>query len=366
MDAAHSTMDSSLPMMGANSRSGLDSIELRQMVRGMEACLRTLSGASILLTGATGWFGVWLLEALCAADDMLRLGIRITAVSRDPERFTARFPRFGDDPRIRWIKTDIRQLEPLFGGFSHVIHAATDTSLQSERDAPGQLFDTIVQGAHRAITAAGTQCKGFLLLSSGAVYGPARENCERFVERAPGESDPSSLKDAYARGKNVAEQICAAAADNGLPVRIARCFAFVGPHMPFDKHFAIGNFIADAVEGRVIRVKSDGRPLRSYLYMTDLVRALVAILAGGAGVKPYNVGSDAALTIEQLARCVDRVAGGRGVTIEGVPSDPRDRYIPDTTRLRVELGCAPEIALDTAVARTAAWYRAQKNKSMPS
>ena len=359
-------MDSSLPTASENSRSGLDSIDVRRMVWGMEARLRTLSDASILLTGATGWFGVWLLEALCAADDMLRLGIRITAVSRSPEGFTARFPRFGDDPRIKWIKTDVRQLEPVFGGFSHVIHAAADTSLQSERDASRRLFDTIVEGTHRAIAAAGIRCKGFLLLSSGAVYGPATENCERFVEGPPGESDASSLKDAYARGKNAAEQICATAADRGLPVRIARCFAFVGPHMPFDKHFAIGNFISDAVEGRVIRVKSDGRPLRSYLYMTDLVRALIAILANGAGAKPYNVGSDASLTIEELARCVDRVAGGRGVTIEGALSDPRDRYVPDTTRLRVELGCAPEIALDTAIARTAAWYRAQKNKSMPS
>jgi nucleoside-diphosphate-sugar epimerase len=366
MDAALSPMDPSLPTASAISRSGLDSIELSRLIWTTEVRLRTLSGASILITGATGWFGVWLLETLCAADDMLQLGIRITAVSRNPERFTARFPGFAGDRRINWIKTDIRELKPVFGGFSHVIHAAADTSMDSDRDAPQRFFETILEGARRALAAAETRCKSFLLLSSGAVYGPAQPNCERFVESAPGEFDPSSLKNVYARGKHAAEQIGVIAADMGVPVRIARCFAFVGPHMPFDKHFAIGNFIADAVGGRPIRVKSDGRPLRSYLYMTDLVRALIAILADGASAKPYNVGSDTAVTIEQLALCVDRVAGGRGVIIEGAVSDPSDRYIPDTTRLRVELGCVPEIALDTAVARTAGWYRAQINMVMPS
>src|SRR5471030_3121517 len=101
--------------------------------------------------------------------------------------------------------------------------------------------------------------------------------------------------------------------------------------MPFDKHFAIGNFIADAVEGRQICVKSDGRPLRSYLYMSDLVQALITILVDGAIARPYNVGSDRAITIEELAHCVNRVAGGGGVLIEGAPSDPLDRYVPDMT-----------------------------------
>jgi nucleoside-diphosphate-sugar epimerase len=366
IDGFPSAMEARVPAAGATSSAGLDSIELSRMVWAMEARLRSLSDASILITGATGWFGVWLLDTLCAANKLLKLGMQITAVSRHPERFTERFPGFAENPRINWIKTDIRQLEPVSTGFSHVIHGAADTSPGSDREAPLRVFETIVEGTHRAIAAAGTGCKSFLLLSSGAVYGPAKPQCERFIECAPGEGEPPFLKDAYAKGKHAAEGIAANAADVGLPVRIARCFAFVGPHMPFDKHFAIGNFIADSVCGRPIRVKSDGRPLRSYLYMTDLIHALIAILANGNDARPYNVGSDTAVTIEQLAHCVDRVVGGRGVIIEGAVSDPKDRYIPDTTRLNKELGCMPDIELETAIARTAAWYRAQLNKSMPS
>jgi dTDP-glucose 4,6-dehydratase len=334
------------------------------LVQTTERQLRKLSGASILITGATGWFGIWLLEALCAADDSLQLGIRITAVSRRPDAFITRFPKFTEEPRIRWIKADVRQLEAHASGFSHVIHAAAETSIGNTPAEARRLFETIVDGTRRAIDAAGKSCKSFLFLSSGAIYGPARTNRGSFSELTSGGPDPSLPKSAYAEGKRAAEQICTIAAGMGSPVRIARCFAFVGPHMPFDKHFAIGNFIADAVCGRVIRIKSDGRATRSYLYMTDLIRALICILVDGTVARTYNVGSDESVTIAQLARRVDRIVGGNGVLIEGLVGHKPDRYLPDTTRLRTELGCLPEVSLDTAVARTAAWYRAQSDQSM--
>jgi dTDP-glucose 4,6-dehydratase len=343
----------------------LDDGELRQWIASNEALLGRFADASILITGATGWFGVWLLDVLCMADDALDLGIRIVAVSRNPKRFLHRFSRFAGDPRIRWFEADVRNLEVVLGGFSHIIHAATDTSAAAP-DAWLNMFETIVDGTRRLIAAAGPECKSVLLLSSGAIYGPARVGTARFVESDPAGPDPTLVRNTYAEGKRAAEQLGAIAASRGVPVRIARCFAFVGPHMPFDKHFAIGNFIADAVHGHPIRVTSDGRPQRSYLYMTDLIRALLVILSRGAIGTAYNVGSDVAITIEQLANCVDRVVGGCGVVVEGAISDPADRYVPDTTRLRVSLECDPEVALETAISRTAAWYRAQINESMSS
>jgi dTDP-glucose 4,6-dehydratase len=179
-------------------------------------------------------------------------------------------------------------------------------------------------------------------------------------------ANPSHARNNYAEGKRAAEQLCRIAASVGTPTRIARCFAFVGPHMPLDKHFAIGNFIGDAIAGRRIHVKSDGKPRRSFMYMTDLMRALVAILVDGQVARPYNVGSDVAVTIEELAHCVDRVARGCGVSIDGKASDPADQYIPDITRVSQELFCAPKVTLDAAVARTAAWYRARMRPQLSS
>jgi nucleoside-diphosphate-sugar epimerase len=347
-----------------SSRTGLDYREVRQFVLDSEPLLRQLSAASLLITGSTGWFGTWLLDLLCAADDILVLGLRITAVSRDPSRFLARFPSFAGDSRVAWLKTDIRKLQADAQSFTHIIHAAADTSTSSDAKATQDLFETIVDGTRRALSAVRPECKGFLFLSSGAVYGRAAKG-KRFRESDAGGPNLSSVESAYSDGKKAAEQLCAIAAAEGDPVRIARCFAFVGPHMHFDRHFAIGNFIADAACGRTIVVKSDGRAHRSYLYMTDLIRALLKILCEGQVGAAYNVGSDVAFTIKEIAHCVNRVLGGAGVRIEGAPSDPADRYIPDTTRLRSQLNFVQEVTIESAITRTAAWYRARTPASVP-
>ena len=135
--------------------------------------------------------------------------------------------------------------------------------------------------------------------------------------------------------------------------------------MPFDQHFAIGNFIADAVAGRQVRVRSDGLPLRSYMYMTDLIRALLLILNRGAAGAAYNVGSDIPISIGQLAHTVNRVVGGGGVFIEGKASNQGEHYVPDTHRLQLELKFQPTVDLEEAIARTAAWYRARADISLP-
>jgi nucleoside-diphosphate-sugar epimerase len=347
----------------AISRSGLDWAELRELVKDEEPTFEPLEQASVLITGATGWFGVWLLDSLLAADDILNLGIKVTAVSRDPARFLSRFVQFAADDRIEWIRSDVIQLGSWPGRFTHIIHGAADTGTSRDLISRQGIFDTILLGTRRVIETA-ERCKSVLLLSSGAVYGPCLPGKVSFTEAQSGGPDPSQPKNAYAEGKRAAELIGAIAASKGLPFRIARCFAFVGPHMPFDKHFAIGNFIADAVEGREIHVRSDGRPLRSYLYMTDLVRSLLMILSRGQVGQPYNVGSEQSISIEALAQCVNKVIGGSGVRIDGSPSGWEEHYVPDTTRIQVELGFRQKVDIETAIVRTAAWYRARGNDSL--
>jgi nucleoside-diphosphate-sugar epimerase len=339
------------------SRTGLDPADLPTLVETNAALFRALDGAAVVLTGASGWFGVWLLDVLCAAADRLRLDLRLTAVSRRPEICLRRHPALAAEGRITWLAADVRTLPALPADTSHIIHAATESSSGGAAPPLREQFETIVDGTRRVLDAAGPNCRAFLMVSSGAVYGPARADGRPFIESDPGGPDPASASAVYAEGKRTAELCCTIAAAGGLPAKVARCFAFVGPHMPFDRHFAIGNFIADAARGRPVAVKSDGLSLRSYLYMTDLVAALVTVLVRGGAGRPYNVGSEHAVSIADLARLVDRIVGGRGVSIGGTPSNPRDRYLPDTGRLRTELGFSPQVTLEEAVAKTAAWYR---------
>jgi nucleoside-diphosphate-sugar epimerase len=201
-------------------------------------------------------------------------------------------------------------------------------------------------------------------LSSGAIYGSAAlESNSQITEGTSSGPDLSSVASVYAEGKRAAEMLATVAASHGLPVRVARCFAFVGPHMPFNGHFAIGNFIADTVHGRKIRVLGNGKPVRSYLYTTDLMQALILILCRGVSGKAYNVGSDQAISIEDLAHRVNEVLGGNGVVIEGRDVGACSYYVPDISRLRDGLGFSPQISLDSAIQRTGAWYRAQLERN---
>ncbi|WP_169066978.1 NAD-dependent epimerase/dehydratase family protein [Candidatus Accumulibacter phosphatis] len=311
--------------------------DLDAIIDRAESLFLRLAGERLFVTGGTGFFGRWLLEALTRANDRLHLHLHITVLSRSPEAFSARAPALARHPALSWWRGDVRDFAWPPGSFPLVIHAATAASERLNRAHPREMFDIIVAGTRRILEFAddaGTHA--LLLTSSGAVYGRQPPDLAHVAENYCGAPDQLSTDSAYGEGKRAAEFL---AATSGLPVKIARGFSFVGPFLPLDAHFAAGNFIRDALAGGPIVVRGDGTTLRSYLYAGDLVVWLLKILLDAAKLRPYNVGSDQAIDIATVAFEVADTAGGLSVEILHQPDGtPPARYVPDISRARAELG----------------------------
>jgi dTDP-glucose 4,6-dehydratase len=222
------------------------------------------------------------------------------------------------------------------------------------------MLDTIVRGTERTLEFA-HQCgvEKFLFTSSGAVYGRQPTQLSQVGENYSGGPDPTDPRSAYGEGKRVAEHLCVLHHRRyGLQTKIARCFAFAGPYLPLDAHFAFGNFLHDGLRGGPIRVQGDGTPYRSYLYAADLAVWLWTVLFRGAAAQAYNVGDDRAISIAELAQQVAEHFGTTAkVAREATAGKPVECYVPDVRRARDELGLRTRISLDEAIARTARWHQ---------
>jgi dTDP-glucose 4,6-dehydratase len=210
--------------------------------------------------------------------------------------------------------------------------------------------------------AASVGCKRLLFTSSGAVYGGQPPEMTHLSEAYRGGPDVSDARNAYAESKRLAEVACAAHdLARTAAIVTARGFAFVGPRLPLDIHFAAGNFVRDALERDRIVLEGDGSPYRSYLYAADLAAWLWVLLVSGAAGRAYNVGSEDSRTLRDTATVVGAL-GGKPVEVRRapVPGAPASRYVPSTARARAELGLEQRIPLDDAFRRTIAYYAAAR------
>jgi len=315
-----------------------------------------LTGRRLFVTGGTGFFGQWLVRTLLAMARRFDMQLAVTLLTRSPEGVRQRLPDIAAHPAVTLWPGDVRSFDFPDGPFAYVVHAAATASAALNASAPLAMYDTIVQGTRRVLEfcrRAGT--RRMLFVSSGAVYGKQPSDLSRIPEDYPGSPDPLASGNAYGEGKRAAEFLCATVAGaGGLEIPIARPFAFLGPGLPLGRHFAAGNFLADALAGRPIAILGDGTPYRSYMYPSDLVAWLLAILAQGRSGRAYNVGSDEAITIADLAHRIATAAGGVPVTVAQTPDPdrPAARYVPAIDRARQELGLSLHIGLSEAIART--------------
>lgn len=315
----------------------------------------------VLWTGATGFFGRSLLrhiKAQGAGPSEWQL------ISRDPAAFSLKWPDLAALPQTVWHQGDIMTLnETPRTALTHVGHAAAD-STSAGHLSDLQRFDQILEGTRRILDVAVARgAKRMLFISSGGVYGRQSSALLAIPEEYLGMPDPLNSANVYSVAKRAAEHLCALYAENyGLEIVIARCFAFVGEDLPLDVHFAIGNFIRDALWSDEIVVSGDGTPMRSYLDQRDLARWLSALLFEGRPGEAYNVGSDQPISIVDLGHLVrDLVSPGKRVRVLGNPIDnaERNRYVPDIRKIGRDLGLRPGFSLEQSIQDAAEAARAR-------
>ena len=347
-------------LIGSGVPSNIPPYALRAIIEAGERDLVPWKSGHIVVTGASGFVGLWLIHALYAANSSLKLGLRVTALVRDPTRFSMLSPEVAAWANV--VRGDILDLPP-FDRADAYIHAAAPTSIAAAGGSESTLRKTIVDGTRSVITAASENgAIPFLLTSSGAVYGH-RGSARGPISECASLGDHSQMNP-YAEAKREAESLALEVSNAGGPsLRLPRLFSFIGPHMSLDGPFAAGNFIRDAVLGKPITISGNATATRSFLYAGDMVLALIAILARGERNRPYNVGSSDSISVLELAEIVrhsiapaSSIELPTGVGVVASTSAP-SYYVPDTSRVETELSVAQTTSLEVAITETANWAR---------
>ena len=280
--------------------------DLDHIVSHCEVLFPVLEKKRLFITGGTGFFGMWLVEGLLAINRAgggeKGLGLHLTILSRNPAAFCEKVPHLTSDPALRLISGDVKSFEFLpeweakSQGFDAIIHGATETTMSKGIQATLARLDTILLGTRHVLDFARyTGVRQLLNVSSGAVYGRQPPEISHVPESYLGGLNPLLTNSTYGECKRVAEHLgwlYAEAAGESLSIPVARGFAFHGPHLPLDLHFAAGNFLRDVLNGGPVVIQGDGTPRRSYLYGADLVVWLLHILfkgRSGVGVQ-FGIG----------------------------------------------------------------------------
>jgi UDP-glucuronate decarboxylase len=299
----------------------------------------SLSGKRILVTGGTGFFGVWMLTALSQIIENLSVDLEIAVVTRDAKIFLVHNPQFKLTRNLRFFVGDIRSIDLAGERFSHLIHMATTSANETfSKERQINKIDLLYTGTRNLLEQLGDGLEVVLFTSSGVVYGaPATDST--FHETQLTRPDNLQPDSALAYGKLLAEYLVSYfSAEFGYKYNIARCFSFLGQGLPLDIHYAAGNFIADALNSKPIRVLGGGQECRSYMYMGDALAWLLRLLAEPTN-DAYNLGSEKVMPVLELAQVIASVVGRPGqveVLGQRLPEGnfKRQFYVPSTAKIR--------------------------------
>ncbi len=344
----------------------LPSTDLNFILSHTEAFWSYFQGSRLFITGATGFIGTWLIGTFLKANEVYGSQIEIIALSRSPENALRTAPHLFLNKGVKLIQGDVRNFNVDIGSFDLCIHAATDVGDPVKITNGIEVFDVCVQGVHKLFEkAAISGTKYFLLTSSGAVYGKQANSTSHMPETCMFGPDVLDIRSAYGEGKRAAEFLSYSYANQlGIKLGIARIYSLIGPNLPLNGPFAAGNFLSDALNNNPIQIKGDGRTIRSYFYIADAIIWLLRILLSGKDGQAYNLGSENAISIKNLAEQILNTCNKSlkiNIQSSADVSVPVSRYVPDTRKAKTELGLKEYTSLDMAIRKTYDWNYGELN-----
>ena len=286
-----------------------------------------LSGANILVTGATGLIGGCLVETLMMNP---RKDYQVYASGRNEDRARVRFKDFAEEPAFHFVKYDVMQPLENDVRYDYIIHAASNASPNFFAQKPVEVIKSNIDGVANLMEyGLDHGMKRFLYVSSGEVYGEGDGRV--FTEDYSGYVDCAKPRSCYPSSKRAAETLCVSyAAEYGADVVIARPCHTYGPHFTEQDNRVYAQFIRNVLRGEDIVMKSTGEQFRSWCYVVDCVSALLHILLKGESGEAYNIAdADSNISIRELAETIAAI-GERKVVIDLPDADEKRGFNPVT------------------------------------
>lgn len=311
--------------------------------------VNSLSNKKIFLTGGTGFFGQNIISAIQKINEELEKPIRVTVLTRKLSNY-----KFSPDSNIDLVEGDIYSKISLKNDFDFLINAAVPTYTELNSNPDKDLIKQIILSTNNIIEWANLNPSIKVLhTSSGAVYTGLKEKIYFEENYADLKIYPNMT--AYAIGKIESEKLFHDIAN--FHFTIARCFAFTGSFLPLEHSFAVGNFIRDIINKQDIIIKGNGLSQRSYLHTSDLVLWLLTLLSKAKANSTYNLGSDQAITIKDLAELTVKICKSKSQIKILNEEKNQSIYIPSIDKARKDFSLDVFNDLETSIFKTYQYYQ---------
>ncbi len=312
----------------------------------------------IVITGGAGFIGSHLADAFLARGD------RVTAVDNLITGSVDNITHLAGRDDFVFMNRDVSDGFGITGDVDAVLHFASPASPLGYLRYPIQTLKVGAMGTHNALGVARAKGAKFLMASTSEVYGDPAMTPQ--PESYWGNVNTVGPRGVYDEAKRYAEAMTMAYRNvHGLQTQIVRIFNTYGPRMDIEDGRALPAFVGAALRGEPLRIFGDGNQTRSFCYVSDTVRGIMALLDGGDG-SPVNVGAPGEITILEFAQLILDISGSKSELIyqEAMEDDPQRRE-PVIDKARA-LGWQPEVKLRDGLERTIAWFREKLGAPTPA